>query len=177
MIRSFEKVTPKIGANCYIDETSVVVGDVELGEDCSVWPMTVIRGDVNAIRIGDRTNIQDGSVFHVSHAGDFNPNGAPLIVGRDVTVGHKVILHACTVGNECLIGMGAVVMDDAVIEDQVIVGAGSLVTPGKRLQSGYLYVGNPCRKSRELTQGELNYLRYSADHYVRLKNRHMNSEQ
>lgn len=176
MIRSFEKVTPKFGANCYIDESAEVIGDVELGEDCSVWPLTVIRGDVNYIRIGDRSNIQDGCVFHVSHAGDFNPDGSPLIVGNDVTVGHKAILHACTVGNECLIGMGAVVMDNAIIEDQVIVGAGALVSPGKHLERGHLYVGNPCRKARELKPGEIDFLRYSADHYVRLKNRYMNSE-
>lgn len=139
--------------------------------------MSVIRGDVNVIRIGHHSNVQDGSVFHVSHAGEYNPKGAPLIIGDYVTVGHKVLLHACRVGNDCLIGMGSIVMDNVVVEDQVMVGAGAVVPPGKTLQSGYLYVGNPCKKVRKLSVKELDYLRYSAEHYVRLKNRYINSSQ
>jgi carbonic anhydrase/acetyltransferase-like protein (isoleucine patch superfamily) len=133
----------------------------------------VLRGDVNPIRIGRKTNIQDGSVLHVSHAGEFNERGAPLIVGDRVTVGHKVILHACRIGSDCLIGMGSILMDDCIIEDRVMIGAGSLLPPGKRLESGYLYLGNPCRRLRELSERELDYLAYSAEHYVKLKNRHL----
>jgi carbonic anhydrase/acetyltransferase-like protein (isoleucine patch superfamily) len=176
MIRSFKDITPKIAAHCYIDRNADVIGDVEIGEDCSVWPMTVIRGDVNYINIGHSTNIQDGSVLHVSHAGEYNPQGAALSIGNYVTVGHKVLLHACTIGNDCLIGMGSIVMDNVVIEDHVMVGAGTLVPPGKTLDSGHLYLGNPCQKVRALTERELSSLRYSAEHYVRLKNRYLESQ-
>ena len=176
MIRTFDGIKPTIPHSCFIDDHADVIGDVEMGEDCSVWPMTVIRGDVNVIRIGHSTNIQDGSVLHVSHAGDYNPQGAALIIGDYVTVGHKVILHACRVGDDCLVGMGAIVMDDAIIEDRVMIGAGSLVPPGKKLDSGYLYLGSPCKRVRKLSQNELEHLRYSAHHYVRLKNRYMNAE-
>ena len=168
MIRAFESITPQIPDSCFIDPQASVIGDVVLGEDCSVWPMAVIRGDVNSIRIGKCSNIQDGSVLHVSHAGEFNPEGAALEIGDYVTVGHKVMLHACQIGNDCLIGMGSIIMDNAIIEDQVMVGAGTLVTAGKTLQSGYLYLGNPCKQVRKLKQRELDFLRYSAEHYQRL---------
>jgi carbonic anhydrase/acetyltransferase-like protein (isoleucine patch superfamily) len=172
-IRPFEKHTPIIGINSYIDETALVLGDVETGEDSSIWPMTVIRGDVHRIRIGKRTNIQDGSILHVTHYGEYNPEGSPLIVGDDVTVGHGVVLHACTVGNRCLVGMHSTLLDDAVIEDEVMIGAHSLVPPKKVLESGFLYVGSPVKKIRPLTDEEKVFLKYSADHYVQLKNRHM----
>jgi len=172
MIRAFEGSYPQIAQNCYIDNNADIIGDVALGENCSVWPMTVIRGDVNFIRIGHSTNIQDGSVLHVSHAGEYNPEGAALTIGNHVTVGHKVILHACTIGNDCLIGMGSIIMDNAIIEDQVMIGAGSLIAPGKKLQSGYLYLGSPCKRVRKLSETELTSLRYSAEHYIRLKNRY-----
>ena len=173
MIRPFESITPKIADSCYIDENADVIGDVVIDENSSVWPMSVIRGDVNFIRIGKNTNIQDGSVLHVSHAGGLNPQGAALIIGDNVTVGHKVILHACKIWNDCLIGMGSTVMDNVVIENHVMLGAGSVVTPGKTLKSGYLYLGAPCKKIRKLTPEECEYLTYSANHYVRLKNRYM----
>lgn len=176
MIRSFEQTTPKIASSCYIDDNADVIGDVEIGENSSVWPMTVIRGDVNFIRIGHNSNIQDGSVLHVSHAGEYNPAGAALHIGNYVTVGHKVILHACTIGNDCLIGMGSIIMDDATVEDQVMVGAGTLVPPGKQLKTGYLYLGNPCKRVRKLSTQELSSLRYSAEHYVRVKNRYQAHE-
>ncbi len=172
MIRAFESKLPQIPDSCFIDPQACIIGDVTLGEDCSVWPMTVIRGDVNYISIGKCSNIQDASVLHVSHAGEYNPDGAALIIGDYVTVGHKVLLHACTIGNDCLIGMGSIVMDNAVIEDQVMLGAGSLVAPGKTLQSGYLYLGNPCKQVRKLKPRELEFLRYSAEHYQRLMQRH-----
>jgi len=171
-IRRFQDKTPIIDDSAYIDDTASVIGDVEIGANSSVWPMTVIRGDVHSIRIGERTNIQDASVCHVTHDGDFSPGGFPLTVGNNVTVGHRVLLHACTVGDDCLIGMAATIMDGAVIEDNVIVGAGSLVPTGKRLESGYLYVGSPVKRVRELNDKELAFLKYSAEHYSKLKDLH-----
>lgn len=174
MIRSFEGIYPKIAGSCYIDQKADVIGDVEMGENSSAWPMSVIRGDVNWIRIGQSSNIQDGSILHVSHAGEYNSQGAALTIGHYVTVGHKVILHGCTIGDDCLIGMGSIIMDDAVLEDQVLIGAGTLVPPGKILAGGYLYLGNPCRQIRPLEAREIESLRYSAEHYVRVKNRYKN---
>jgi carbonic anhydrase/acetyltransferase-like protein (isoleucine patch superfamily) len=175
MIRPFEKISPTLGANVYLDPQCCVIGDVQLGDDASVWPFAVVRGDVNFIRIGARTNVQDGSILHVTHDGPFSPGGVPLIIGDDVTIGHGVILHACTIGNRVLVGMGARVLDQVVIEDDVFVAAGALVTPGKVLKSGWLYAGSPAKPVRELTARELENLRYSAAHYVRVKNRHVAS--
>jgi len=172
-IRSFEGKTPVIPASAYVDDTALVTGDVTLGEDVSIWPMTSVRGDIHSIRIGDRSNIQDGSVLHVTHDSEFAPGGYSLRVGQDVTVGHGVILHACTVGNACLVGMGSTVLDGAVLQERVVLGAGSLVSPGKVLDGGYLWLGSPARRIRELTENELAFLDYSAKHYVELKNRHM----
>lgn len=172
MIRSFEGHQPQIATSAFIDDSALVLGEVTIGEDSSVWPMAVVRGDVNRISIGARTNVQDNSVLHVTHDGPYTPGGVPLLIGDDVTVGHNVILHACTIGNRCLIGMGAIVMDKVVLEDEVFIAAGALVSPGKHLRGGYLYRGNPATEARALTQAELDNLRYSAQHYVRLKNRH-----
>lgn len=170
MIRSFKGFKPDVAESCYIDETALVIGDVKLGNNSSVWPMTVIRADVNTIKIGDNTNIQDGSVLHVSHKGEFNLDGGALLLGDNITVGHKVILHACTVADSCLIGMGSVVMDNVVIEPHVMLGAGALVSAGKTLESGYLWLGNPVRRVRKLSEKEIKFLDYSALHYVELKN-------
>lgn len=170
MIRPYRQQLPRLAAGAYVDEAACVIGDVELGEDASVWPMAVLRGDVNAIRIGARTNVQDGSVLHVTHDGPYSPGGAALMVGDDVTIGHGVILHACTIGNRCLIGMGALVLDKVVIEDEVFIAAGSVVPPGKRLVSGFLYRGSPAQQARPLTDTERAQLKYSAEHYVRVKN-------
>jgi carbonic anhydrase/acetyltransferase-like protein (isoleucine patch superfamily) len=168
-IRSLRGTSPKIAESAYIDETAVVIGDVTIGEDSSVWPMAVIRGDDQAVVIGDRSNIQDGSVIHVASDNDLVPGGLPTIVGDDVVVGHKVLLHACTIGNGCLIGMSSTVLDGAVIEDNVMLGAGSLVPMGKRLESGYLYVGSPAKQVRELGEKEKYFLGYAANHYAELK--------
>ena len=171
-IRKFEDFTPDIDDSVFIDDTALVLGDVVIGADSSIWPMTAVRGDVNSIRIGQRTNIQDGSILHVTHDGEFALGGFELTIGDNVTVGHGVILHACTVGNYCLVGMGATVLDGAILEDYAMVGAGSLVSPGKTIEGGYLWLGSPARKIRELTDKEKKWLEYSAQHYVELKDRH-----
>lgn len=171
-IRTYLDHTPDIADSAFIDESAVVTGRVSIGEDASVWPLCSVRGDVHDIRIGARTNIQDNSVLHVTHDGDYAPGGYPLIIGDDVTVGHGVIVHACTVGNRCLIGMGSIVLDGAIIEDEVMLGAGSLVSPRKTLESGYLYVGSPAKKVRELNDKERAFFKYSAEHYVKLAYKH-----
>jgi carbonic anhydrase/acetyltransferase-like protein (isoleucine patch superfamily) len=167
-IRSHAGQVPKISASAYIDPDAVVIGDVEIGAGSSVWPMTVIRGDIHRIRIGAKTSVQDGSVLHVTHAGPYNPDGFPLIIGDEVTIGHKVMLHGCTIGNRILIGMAAVVMDGAVVQDEVIIAAGTLVPPGKVLESGFLYKGNPARQARPLTEKEMTFFSYTAKRYVDL---------
>jgi carbonic anhydrase/acetyltransferase-like protein (isoleucine patch superfamily) len=172
-IRAFRGKEPIFGQAVFLDPTAVVIGDVELGDDCSVWPGTVIRGDMHRIRIGARTSVQDGSVLHITHAGPFNPDGYPLQVGDDVTVGHKVLLHGCTIGSRVLIGMGSIVMDGAVIEDEVILGAGSLVPARQTLETGFLYMGSPARQIRPLTEKELGFFTYTAGNYVRLKDEHI----
>ena len=172
-IRSYKGITPTYDNSVYIDESSVLVGDISLGKDSSVWPLVAARGDVNYIRIGDRTNIQDGSVLHLTRASKSNPDGYPLIIGDDVTVGHKVMLHGCQLGNRILVGMGAIVMDNAIVEDDVIIGGGSLVPPNKRLESGYLYVGSPVKQARPLTEQERAFLKVSADNYVQLKDEYL----
>lgn len=174
-IRSYMEHTPILHDGVFVDATAVVIGRVELGPDVSIWPMTVVRGDVNHIRIGARTNVQDGSVLHNTSPESSPPDGFPLEIGEDVTVGHKVVLHACRIGNRVLVGMGSIILDGAVIEDDVIVGAGSVVSPGKRLESGGLYLGSPAKRVRDLRPEELEFLRFSAGHYVRLKNHHMES--
>jgi carbonic anhydrase/acetyltransferase-like protein (isoleucine patch superfamily) len=172
-IRKFAGKTPHLGARAYVDETALVLGDVTLGDDASLWPMAVARGDVQAIRIGARTNIQDGSVLHVTQDNRFNPGGHALIIGDDVTVGHGVILHACTVEDLVLVGMGSTLLDGAVIRSRVMIGAGSLVPPNKVLESGYLYLGSPVKQARPLKEKELEYLEFSARHYVELKELHL----
>lgn len=174
-IRSFEDHQPQLAKDAWVDDSAVVIGDVVLDEFVSVWPQAVIRGDVQHIRIGANSNVQDGAVLHVSHDGPFKPGGAPLLIGENVTIGHNAMLHGCTIGNNCLIGMSATVMDDVVIEDEVMLAAGALVTPGKTLSSGYLYAGSPAKQVRPLTEKEKEFITYSAQHYVRLKDRHINS--
>lgn len=172
-IRAFNDVYPRVGDGAYIAPEALVIGDVELAEETSVWPGAVLRGDVNSIRVGARSNIQDGAVVHVTHRHGARPNGHATVIGDDVTVGHRAVLHGCTVGNACLIGIGAIVLDGAVIPDRVLLGAGALVTQGKVLESGYLYLGNPARKIRALTDEELERFTYSAQHYVALKNEYL----
>jgi carbonic anhydrase/acetyltransferase-like protein (isoleucine patch superfamily) len=166
-------ISPVLGERVYLHPSCQVIGDVKLGDDSSVWCNTVLRGDVNRIVVGRGSNVQDLTVGHVSHKTADKPDGSPLIIGDYVTVGHSVILHGCTIGNECLIGMGSIVMDDVVIPDRVMIGAGSLVSPGKTLESGMLYMGRPAKAMRALTQKEIAYLKYSAEHYIRVKNNYL----
>ncbi|QWF71380.1 gamma carbonic anhydrase family protein [Methylomonas paludis] len=168
-IRPYQNQLPKIGARVYIDSAAVVIGRVSLGDDVSVWPGTVIRGDVETISIGAGSNVQDGAVLHVSHAGDYSPQGRPLNIGLGVTIGHRAVVHGCTIGNYCLIGIGAIIMDGAVLEDYVMLGAGALVPPGKKLDSGFLYVGAPAKVARPLSDSEKEFLEYSYRHYIKLK--------
>lgn len=172
-IRPYKGICPQLGARVWVDPSAVVIGDVVLGDDCSVWPMTTIRGDMHRIRVGARCSLQDGSVLHITHASDFNPGGWPLTLGDDVTVGHKALLHGATLGSRILVGMGAIVMDGAIVEDEVIMAAGCLVPPGKRLESGYLYTGSPCRQARPLSDKERSFFRYTAANYARLKDEYL----
>ncbi|MDN3653037.1 gamma carbonic anhydrase family protein [Thalassotalea ponticola] len=172
-IRKYGDKQPNLGQKVYIDSSSVVIGDVTLADNVSIWPLVVIRGDVNHIQIGKDTNIQDGSVLHVTRRTEKNPVGYPLIIGEQVTVGHKVMLHGCTLGNRILVGMGAIVMDGAIVEDDVMIGAGSLVAPNKVLNSGYLYVGNPAQQKRPLTSEELSFLKKTNQNYVKLKDEYL----
>jgi len=170
------QTSPILGNRVYLHPSCQIIGDVTLGDDSSIWCNAVLRGDVNRISIGRGTNVQDLSMGHVSHKTADKPEGSPLIIGDYVTVGHSVILHGCTIGNECLIGMGSIIMDDVVIPDRVMIGAGSLVSPGKLLQGGMLYMGRPAKAVRALTVEEIAYLRYSAEHYIRVKNNYLKTE-
>ena len=167
-IALYQGSAPQIAASAYIHPSAQIIGNVAIGERASIWCNAVVRGDVNFIRIGADSNIQDLCTLHVSHRRPENPDGAPLLIGDRVTVGHNVILHGCSIGDECLVGMGAIVMDGAVLEPNVLLGAGSLVPEGKRLESGYLYLGRPAKRVRPLTEEELAHFSYSAGHYVRL---------
>ena len=160
MIHAFKETMPKIDDSALVMESAQIIGDVVIGEESSVWFNAVIRGDVNQIRIGNYTNIQDGCVLHVAR------KTHPLIVGDEVTIGHNVILHACTIGSRCLIGMGAIVMDGAEIGEHSIVGAGSLVTPGTKIPPRSLVLGSPAKVKRELTEAEMRGIRESAANYV-----------
>ncbi|AFU99628.1 gamma carbonic anhydrase family protein [Simiduia agarivorans] len=171
-VRRFNSHTPTLGAKVFVDPTAVVTGDVHLGDDSSVWPMAVIRGDMHRIRIGARTSVQDGAVLHITHAGPFNADGWPLIIGDEVTIGHGAMLHGCTLGNRILVGIGATILDGAVVEDEVVIGAGTLVPPGKRLESGFMYMGSPARQARPLSEKERQFFSYSASNYVKLKDQH-----
>ena len=173
-IRTFQGITPLLGARVYVDEAATVIGDVVLGDDVSVWPGTVIRGDVNFIRIGARSNIQDGTVIHVSHDGPYGtPGGLATVIGEDVTIGHGAIVHACVIEDACLIGMGSTILDGAIVRKHGFVGAGALIPPGKTVGSGELWLGNPARCVRKLGEKEIEQLYYSAQHYVRLKDKYL----
>lgn len=172
-LSSYLNTIPFLGDRVFLHPSCQIIGDVKIASDSSVWCNTVLRGDVNRIVIGRGSNVQDLTMCHVSHKSSDKPEGSPLVIGDYVTVGHSVILHGCRIGNECLIGMGSIVMDDVVIPDRVMIGAGSLVSPGKILESGMLYMGSPAKAMRALTAEELAYLRYSAEHYIQVKNNYL----
>jgi len=173
-MNTYKGVSPSVHDTAYIHSSAVVVGRVLVGKDSSVWPLVAARGDVNTITIGQRSNIQDGTVLHVTRKSSAYPDGFPLVIGDDVTVGHKCMLHGCQLGNRILVGMGAIIMDGAVVQDDVFIGAGTLVPPNKVLESGFLYVGNPMQKKRPLTAKELAFLKQSATNYVSLKDDYIN---
>jgi carbonic anhydrase/acetyltransferase-like protein (isoleucine patch superfamily) len=168
MLRAFGETTPKVADSVFIAEDALVIGDVEIGEDSSVWFGSVLRGDVNYIRIGARTNIQDMTMIHVASSGD------PTILEDEITVGHRVTLHACYVESRCLIGMGAILMDGVRVGNNSIVAAGSLLTPGTIIPPRSMVMGSPGRVKRELTDEEIAHLDRSWRNYVNLKNKYSN---
>lgn len=176
-LRPYLDRSPVLGRRVYLDPAATVIGDVVLEDDVSVWPGCVIRGDVNHVRIGARSNIQDGTIIHVSHHSLYNKGGFPTLIGADVTVGHGAIIHACTIEDACLIGMGACVLDGAVVRRHALVGAGAVVGPGKEVGEGELWLGNPARCVRRLGEREIESLHYSAAHYVRLKDQYLGMAQ
>ena len=173
-IRVFENHTPEFDDSVYIDDSAVLIGQVRLGMNSNIWPMAVLRGDINHIHVGENTNIQDGTIIHVTHQGDFS-QGQPTIIGNEVTIGHQAMLHGCQIDDLVLVGMNAILLDGCHVPSEVMIGAGSLVPPGKQLESGYLYVGSPVKRVRKLTEKEQAFLRYSAQYYVKLQRRHRNS--
>ncbi|MCB1666938.1 MAG: gamma carbonic anhydrase family protein [Porticoccaceae bacterium] len=175
-IRPYKGIHPSLGERVYVDPAATVIGDVVLGNDVSVWPGAVIRGDMHSIRIGDRSNVQDNAVLHITHDGPFNPGGFPLTIGDDVIIGHGAILHGCTLNNRILVGNGAIVNDGAVVEKEVIIGSGCVVPPGKVLESGYLYVGAPAKQVRALTEKEKQFFSYSPANYVKLKDQYLSEQ-
>ena len=173
-IRAFQGIVPSLGLRVYVDEAARVIGDVHLGDDVSIWPGCVVRGDVNHIRIGARSNVQDGSIIHVSHDGPYGQaGGLATIIGADVTIGHGALVHACVIEDACLIGMGSIILDGAVVRQHGFVGAGAVIAPGKTVGSGELWLGNPARCVRRLNDREIEQLHYSAQHYVRLKDKYL----
>ena len=172
-IQSFHGHFPELAAGVYVHNSAAIIGHVNLGENVSVWPGAVIRGDINFIKIGAGSNIQDCAVLHVNHQSVYDPAGSPLIIGNNVTIGHSVILHGCTIADESLIGMGSIVMDKVMVQKNVLVAAGSLVPEGKLLESGHLYVGSPVKKIRALTADEITFFKVSAQNYMELKNQYL----
>lgn len=172
-IRPYLGQLPTLGLRTYVDPAATVIGDVVLGDDVSVWPGTIVRGDVNYIRIGARTNVQDGTIIHVSHHSPYNQAGYPTLIGEDVTIGHGTIIHACTIEDLTLIGMGACILDGATVKKHGFVGAGAVVGPGKTVGEAELWLGNPARFVRKLSDKEIESLLYSSQHYVRLKDKYL----
>lgn len=166
IVKPYNGIVPRIAEDVFLAEGSVVIGDVELGPGCSVWYGSIIRGDVNYIRLGARVNVQDGSVIHVVRRTN------PTIIGDDVTIGHRVVVHGCTIGNGALIGIGAIVLDGATVGEEAVVGAGAVVTPGTTVPPRTLVLGTPARVSRELSAQELSYNRETAANYCRLAEEH-----
>lgn len=172
-VRSYRESTPQLGQRVYVDPAASVIGAVELGDDVSVWPGAVLRGDVQRIQVGARSNIQDGAIVHVTHDGPYSPGGLPCVIGAGVTIGHGAVVHACTIGDGCLIGIHATVLDGAIIGKHGFIGAGSLVAPGKVVGAGELWLGSPARFVRKLSERQIEQLHYAVEHYVRLKDEYL----
>lgn len=176
-LRPYKGIHPTLGNRVYIDPQATVIGEVELGEDVSVWPGAVVRGDMHWIKIGSRSNVQDNAVIHTTHASEeFNPEGYPTSIGEDVTIGHSAVLHGCTIEDRVLIGIGAIINDGVTIKSGAMVGAGSVVPPGKTLEGGYVYIGNPAKQLRELSEPEKKFLGYSPQNYIKLKNQYLSDQ-
>ena len=170
MVHKFKNITPTLGEKTWIAPSADVIGDVSIGKDCSIWFGCVVRGDVHYITIGDRTNIQDLSMLHVTHyKKEDKSDGNPTIIGSDVTIGHRVMLHGCTIEDACLIGMSATILDGAVIGKESIVGAGALVTKNKIFPPRSLIMGSPAKLVKELSDEEVKELYASASRYVKFK--------
>ena len=169
MIKAYQHWHPNIEASAFIAESADIIGRVTIGTDASIWYQSVLRGDVHDIVVGERSNIQDHCLLHTSDG------VAPCIVGNDVTVGHRVILHGCEIQDFCLVGMGSIIMDQAVLEAGCLLAAGSLVTERKVLRGGYLYAGSPAREIRPLREEEKAFLQHSAAHYVEVAQHHKTS--
>jgi carbonic anhydrase/acetyltransferase-like protein (isoleucine patch superfamily) len=172
-LRSYRGIAPTLGQRVYVDCAATVIGDVTLGDDVSIWPGAVLRGDVHHIRVGARSNVQDGTIVHVTHDGPYSPGGFPTIIGEDVTIGHGAVIHACTIEDFCLIGMHATVLDGATIKKYGFVGAGSLIAPGKVVGERELWLGNPAKFVRLLSDRQIEQLQYSASHYVEVKDEYL----
>jgi len=172
-LRIYDSKQPYVAMGAYVDHSALLVGDVEIGEDSSVWPMAVLRGDLHSIRIGNCTNIQDGAVLHITHPSATNKNGYLVNVGDEVTVGHRAVLHGCTIKDRCLIGIGAIILDGAVVESDVIVAAGSVVPANTVLKSGFVYMGSPAQQTRAITDDDRANIKHSAQNYILLKNQYM----
>jgi carbonic anhydrase/acetyltransferase-like protein (isoleucine patch superfamily) len=168
-VRPYRGIRPEVGRGVWIDPAATVIGRVTIGDDASLWPGVIVRGDVNWISIGARTNIQDGAVLHVGSSRLAGGDGIPCIVGEECSIGHAAVVHACTLGRRCLVGMGAILMDGAVAGDECIIGAGALVTAGTVIPPRTLWVGSPARERRALEPNEIAFLAESAAHYVALK--------
>ncbi|MGO1712611.1 MAG: gamma carbonic anhydrase family protein [Senegalia sp. (in: firmicutes)] len=165
MIKDFEEFSPVIDKSCFISKSSDIIGQVFVGKDSNIWYQTVLRGDINKIVIGQNSNIQDGTIIHVE-------KNIPTIIGDNVTIGHKAIIHGCNIENNVLIGMGAIILNGAKIEENALIGAGSLVTEGKIIPKGTLALGSPAKVIRKLTDDEIENLKKSAKNYVELSKKH-----
>lgn len=168
-LRRYKGIAPTLGQRVYVDPAATVIGRVTLGDDVSIWPGAVLRGDVHSIAIGARSNVQDGAVVHVTHDGPYSPGGMPTVVGEGVTIGHGAVIHACTIEDYCLIGMHATVLDGARVKRYGFVGAGSVIPPGKVVGERELWLGNPARCVRLIDERQVEQLHYSAAHYVTIK--------
>ncbi|MET0329900.1 MAG: gamma carbonic anhydrase family protein [Dyella sp.] len=172
-LRRYKGIAPTLGQRVYVDPAATVIGQVTLGDDVSIWPGAVLRGDVHAITVGARSNVQDGAVVHVTHDGPYSPGGMPTVVGEGVTIGHGAVIHACTIEDYCLIGMHATVLDGAVVRRYGFVGAGSVIPPGKVVGERELWLGNPARCVRLIDARQVEQLHYSAAHYVTIKDSYL----